>query len=124
MVLQKQKERKEKLTNKITSKVGLYITWSSAIIFILVLAVNLSTESHEESHVQICEKFGGVITTTHIDIFSKSYVVCEGYTTSDAYKISQSQVDSFGYQLITFEMIFVLGIHVLGLLIITMNPSP
>jgi len=88
------------------------LVWMILGILVLVMTVIGMAYVHEAAHAEICRKFGA--TYANITMFADHpYTICDAGLTPE-YKLAQSNVESFGYQLgmavVMIEaMIFFLG---------------
>jgi len=99
------------------------IVWLIISAILLPVCSYTMTMAHENTHKVICDKFGGEVIAEHYEIFGESSILCaiENIKYKGEYKIAQSNVEAFGYQLQTFMTCILTIIMVIGSFIIIME---
>lgn len=96
----------------------LRLVWGFAIFGLALLLTFTFGMTHEETHANICEKFDGSVGFSGFKIDEARFVTYCNVTNSNYYKLAQSSVESWGYQLTAFMYSIIFMMYVFGLLLI------
>ena len=93
------------------------IVFGLAIFVFIILSLNAFAIKHESAHGEICRLFDGEVKQKVINLLGDSFVICSVNQTQE-YKLAQSNVDAFGYQIRVVLSAFWLGVFLIGMIMI------
>jgi succinate dehydrogenase hydrophobic anchor subunit len=101
----------------------LKMKWTAVLILLTLLLIMLTSEAHELSHAEICTKFGGTVAFSGWSFSEMNFVTICMISDNDFHKLAQSEVESFGYQMMSFLFGIMFIIFALGYLLIWMKET-